>query len=230
MSFIDFLGIGAQKAGTTWLYENLKGHPEIFFPPEKEVHFWDMFYERGVPWYQSLFAGNMDKVCGEITPAYAILPLERIKEIKVLNSRLKIIFIMRNPIERAWSAALMELERAGIKYEEAPDEWFIREFTSEASLKRGDYEACLRNWLKYFPRRQILLLKYEEIKTKPLALLKKVADHLGVDESFFARSSKINDVVFAGKNYPLRQTLKPKLEELYNKKIVDFEGFLKEIG
>lgn len=67
---LDFLGIGAQKAGTTWLQVMLSQHPEIHFPLGKEVHFWNHQY-KGLAWYQAHF-NNSHQNCkqGEITPAY----------------------------------------------------------------------------------------------------------------------------------------------------------------
>jgi len=74
---IEFLGIGAQKAGTSWLYEKMSLHPHLAFPGGKEVHFWDKKIKLGIEWYRSRFSGHKfdGKVCGEITPAYSILPI-----------------------------------------------------------------------------------------------------------------------------------------------------------
>ena len=71
---IDFLGIGAQKAGTTWIYQHLSRHPQICFPAGKEIHFWDHYRNNGVDWWTSLFADDHPgRKQGEITPAYATL-------------------------------------------------------------------------------------------------------------------------------------------------------------
>ena len=119
---LDFLGIGAQKAGTTWLYEQLRLHPDISFPAGKEVHFWDLQYERGIEWYRPLFTHDKCKCLGEITPAYAMLSKVHIEEIRDINPSLKIIYILRNPIHRAWSSALMALKRAEMTIDEASDQ------------------------------------------------------------------------------------------------------------
>jgi hypothetical protein len=71
---LSFLGIGAQKSGTTWLFEMLRQHPEVAFPAGKEVHFWDQRNDRSVDWYLGLFPDN-GKKNGEITPAYAFQEL-----------------------------------------------------------------------------------------------------------------------------------------------------------
>src|SRR5215207_5202714 len=149
--FPDFIGIGAQKAGTTWLHRNLQAHPEIWMPKEKELHYfdekikqrgwvfsrllgkrptdkrwrrqlgsrfkqaskersrqnaaWDLRYFFGRPddgWYASLFEQGRGKVAGEATPDYAILDEEAIAHVHGLMPDAKIIFMMRNPIERPW--------------------------------------------------------------------------------------------------------------------------------
>ena len=77
---LDFLGIGAQKAGTSWLFRWLGAHPRISFPAGKEVHFWDKKRDRGIDWYRGLFDADDGKLHGEITPAYACLSPESIAE------------------------------------------------------------------------------------------------------------------------------------------------------
>lgn len=101
---LNFLGIGAQKCGTTWLFELLSLHPQVRFPAGKEVHFWDGQRERGVDWYEGLFEGQPPSVAvGEITPAYAILAPPIIAEVARAFPALRLIYLIRNPIDRAWS-------------------------------------------------------------------------------------------------------------------------------
>jgi len=114
----DFLGIGAAKTGTSWLWKNLKRHRDIWTPKSKEIHFFDRRIEnRLFPLipneleakirYSSFFLRGklMGKLTGEVTPAYAILPEEKIKLINSWMPDVKIIFIMRDPVLRAWSQA-----------------------------------------------------------------------------------------------------------------------------
>jgi hypothetical protein len=143
---LDFLGIGAQKAGTTWLYEQLKRHSQLAFPLGKEAHFWNRPHDPiTIARYVGRFA-DLTAVAGEITPAYGILPVEIIREIHQQAPRLRLIYLIRNPIERAWSAALMALQRAEMTIDEASDAWFSDHFHSAGSRQRGDYETCLRTW------------------------------------------------------------------------------------
>lgn len=112
-AMLSFMGIGAQKAGTTWLHANLARHPRIGFPGGKEVHYWNA--RRAVlpeQWYRDLFATGDGRVNGDITPAYSTLEPEVVARIGALFPDLRILFLLRDPIERAWSAALMALGRA----------------------------------------------------------------------------------------------------------------------
>lgn len=227
---IDFIGIGAQKSGTSWLYENLNRHNKIRFPGGKEIHFWDMHYEKGISWYLSLFQDIPGKVNGEITPAYAIINQNLIRECFDLNKHLKIIYIIRNPIERAWSSALMALNRAEMTINEASDQWFIDHFKSSGSLNRGDYEKCIKNWCSVFPPKQILILRYELIYQNPYKVLKTVCQHIDVDSQFFdsINEGSLRNYVRKGPGYQTRQSLLDFLVELYQPKIESLSKYLHE--
>lgn len=224
---LDFLGIGAQKAGTTWLYENLRHHPQIAFPGGKEIHYWDLAEnDDGLPAYLSLFETPSDpqhpsQRRGEITPAYGFLPQERIKAIRAINPALRVFYLLRNPIERAWSGALMALHRAEMTIDEASDQWFIDHFQSKGSLARGDYATCIDNWLAVFPREQLLILPFERIGVDSAGLLQACCRHLGVEADFFAPDAGniINQKVHAGLGHPIRPSLMPVLQALYQEKI-----------
>lgn len=212
---VDFLGIGAQKAGTTWVHAQLARHPQIRFAPVKEVHFWDKEYARGYGWYEGLFpTPSRDYIRGEITPAYAILPPSAIREIKDHYPELKLFYLLRDPAERAWSAALMALRNADMTLEEASDQWFIDHFHSRGSRMRTDYETCLRNWLSVFPPQHMLVMDYRQIQENPLALMRTVCAHIGIDPRFYTERDMphFREKVFAAEGSPpIRPELLPFL-------------------
>ena len=225
---LHFLGIGAQKAGTSWLYENLRRHPQIRFPSSKEVHFWDYEpnYLRGFSWYLDRFPPPPNGVInGEITPAYAILPPARIAELHARLPALRLIYMLRNPIERAWSSALMALSRAEMRFEEASDAWFLDHFRSAGSLRHGDYASCLGAWLAEFEMRDFLILFFDEIEKDPLALLRKCEDHLGVRNQLSLMDITCDKVSF-GSGVPIRPALRDALLELYAPPIRRLERML----
>lgn len=109
---LKFLGIGAQKAGTTWLHKLLQKCHVISLPQkQKEVHFWDWHHRKGIEWYiqQFRYSRKTSSYYGEITPCYVVLPEQTIAEISRCFPNLKIVFVARDLIDRAWSAMIMEL-------------------------------------------------------------------------------------------------------------------------
>lgn len=142
----DFLGIGAQKAGTTWLHENLRCHPELYLPDAKELHYFDWDFHQSLRSYAEHFRDGADRVKGEITPGYSILSSIRIALIKDLMPDLRLLFLVRNPISRAWSQALMNLVgRTNRRREDVSDDEFRKHFRSTRSVKRGDYLTTIDN-------------------------------------------------------------------------------------
>jgi len=178
-----FLGIGAQKAGTTWLYRSLQLHPRLGFSTKKEVHFWDEHRDRGIEWYRTQFSED-DRLHGDITPAYAMLEPEVIREIRREFPALRLIYILRNPIERAWSHGKMDLRIQGLRLDDAPSGYFRQHFRHKNSLTRGDAEGCLRRWRGVFPAEQLLTLRFETLCHQPRDLLRRCCDHLGVNDVY----------------------------------------------
>jgi len=177
---LHFLGIGAQKAGTTWLHRSLQLHPRLGFSAKKEVHFWDQQRDRGIAWYREQFSEDDDRLHGDITPAYSILEPEVIREIRQEFPALRLIYILRNPIERAWSHAKMDLRIKELRLDDAPSGYFQQHFRHKNSLTRGDAEGCLRRWRGVFPAEQLLTLRFEDLCHHPRDLLRRCCDHLGV--------------------------------------------------
>jgi hypothetical protein len=218
---IDFLGIGAQKAATTWMYEHLQRHPELRFPGAKEIHFWDLHRERGVEWWLNIFSQEGPWKQGEITPAYALLEESTIREICAIAPELRVLYSIRNPIARAWAAALMALERAEMAFDEASDLWFIDHFKSAGSRQRSDYAACLRRWRSVFPEDRVQVVFFDDIITQPAKVLARVADHLGVDSGFYTgiEPNELSTPVFSGPAYDVRPPLLEFLRTLYRPEI-----------
>lgn len=226
---LHFLGIGAQKAGTTWLYFNLVKHPGIFLTAEKELHFWDRHRQRGLDWYRAQFAAApTGRKAGEITPAYGILAPEVIAEVRREFPDVRLIYLMRNPIERAWSSALMALPRAEMTIDEASDTWFIDHFNAAGSIRRGDYEACLRAWRAVYPEEQIHIELFDDIVADPRSVLKRCAMHIGVDPDFFNAHphEELSVPLNAGPGHEMRPSLRRYLDRLYRPKIESLSRYL----
>lgn len=227
MNFPKFICIGSQRAGTTWLYECLKEHPEVYVPLTKELHFFDRFYSEGVESYSSNFPiDEIDKVktWGEITPNYYQVPcaLERIHK---LLPEVKIIYILREPVSRAYSQYQLFVQNdfKGESFEEV-----LEKHSSVIDLSlQGKH---LEKLYTIFPRKNVLVLFYDELLGDPEAFIKKVFVFLGVNASFVPKilSKKINKVAW------------PKLQSWLNKigfswvielvKKTPFAGFFQRVG
>jgi hypothetical protein len=218
VDMLDFLGIGAQKAGTTWIYQHLSRRPDIRFPAGKEVHFWDCCRSNGVAWWTGLFAdGHQRQKQGEITPAYATLDEATIREIAAVAPNLRVFFSLRNPIARAWSSALMALERAEMTIDDASHLWFLDHFKSAGSRRRGDYLSCIKRWQAVFCDEQFLTIMFDDIIKDPRGVLVRLCRHLGADTSWVGElpAAELAMPVFAGPGFDLPEPLLVSLRVLY---------------
>jgi Sulfotransferase domain len=196
----DFLVLGAQKAGTTALYEYLRRHPQITGPSWKEVSFFDRHWARGESWYRGNFpnrARTRGKLTGEASPSYVFHPLapRRVQEL-VPDARL--IVLVRNPVDRALSQYNHEvaLGREPLPFEEALDaeeerlrgveermeadpRYFSCEWWSHTYKARGRYAEQLVRWLAVFPREQLLVLPSDDLGSDPARAHAQVLEFLG---------------------------------------------------
>jgi hypothetical protein len=191
---VGFLIAGAQKAGTTALFDYLAELPELELPKIKEAHFFDE--EETIDWaspdygrYHALFS-DPARLWGEATPIYCYWPnaLERIRD---YNPAMKLILLFRDPIERAWSHWKMEYARGK---ESEPFDWCIRDGRARMAegtpypgfhrvfsyVERGFYGRQLDRALGLFPREQLLLLGSERLKRDPTGAIRMICDFLGV--------------------------------------------------
>jgi len=191
---VGFLVAGAQKAGTTALFDYLAELPGLELPAVKEAHFFDD--EERVDWrapdyapYHALF-GDPARLWGEATPIYLYWP-NALERIRAYNPAIKLILLFRDPIERAWSHWKMEYARGK---ETEPFGWCIREGRARMAdagpypgfhrvfsyVERGYYGRQLARTLALFPRDQLLLLGSDELRREPTATIGKLCEFLGI--------------------------------------------------
>ena len=176
----NFIVAGAPKAGTTWLYQCLKEHPDIFVSTPKEVHYFsrDRCYEKGIEWYLSYFQDAEESILGEVCPSY--MYLEKVPpRMHAWNPHVKLIFMVRNPIDRAYSEYCMSIDHWGNKQT-------IDQALSASSqiVHCGLYYQQIQEFLKFFPQQQIQTLLYDDLKKDPERLLKEVYNFLGASKTF----------------------------------------------
>jgi hypothetical protein len=157
-------------------------HPRAWRP---ELLRWDLHYflrNRGHDWYRSLFRPAPYQIAGEITPRYSILDGGAIRAVSELFPELKLIFVMRNPIERSWSqVAKGALDERGPAARELRIEELVRRLRSQGVRRRSDYPAILRHWTAQFAPSRIFVAFFEEIESSPRTLLERLFDFLGVE-------------------------------------------------
>jgi len=132
-------------------------------------------------WYKSLFAPSGSRLAGEITPAYSILTREDVLNIKQLFPQLKIIFLVRNPIERAWSHLRYDYKTG--KVSDLSDLEEVKSVVDSASQElRSDYLRSYRIWTGVFGKKQVHLDFYDRIREFPKTLLEDVGAFLDLSD------------------------------------------------
>jgi hypothetical protein len=200
----DFIIIGAQKGGTTYLYDELARHPGVVAARTKEIHFLDRYYNRGLDWYRAFFPRNLANgpearaLTGEASPGYLFHPWAAQRAYAVAP-RARLIALLRNPVDRAYShyqhevrlgyehlsfeaAIEQESDRLGgeaerLQADPAYDGFNHRHF---AYLARGVYVDQLRAWREVFPAEQILVLQSEDFQKDVSVTLRRVLQFLGL--------------------------------------------------
>jgi hypothetical protein len=197
----DFVIIGAQRAGTTSLHAYLSAHPQVRTPAKKELHYLTDRHERGLDWYLGQFPSAVPagSIVGEATPYALFHPLAP-GRLKAIFPNVKLIALLRNPVDRAYSHYLLEraqgfetldfsaaldaeAERlAGEEFRIIADPAHVsRSHKHFSYLARGDYAPQLARWFSHFPREQILILRSEDLYVRTASMFARVASFLGID-------------------------------------------------
>lgn len=193
----NFICIGAQKSGTTWLHYMLAQHPDICMPIKKELFFFDKeenFEGLGPEGYENFFSHyGKESAVGEITAAYFWTRAidhsydfnayrsgtpERVRSL--LGSDVKLIILLRHPVWRAVSAYVHHMQRQRIRLGEN----IMSAGKRHGILSMGFYSRHLEPWMEAFGPRNVLVRSYDEIKTDKMGLLRDVYDFLGVRNDF----------------------------------------------
>ena len=239
----EFICIGAQKAGTTWLFGQLAKHPEFSMLPVKEFHYFDRSPEYPSPktlgetklrsrlkdrewrkwclrsigralftgdlkrarwwsryhlrtfsdeWYLSLFK-SADGITGDVTPGYSLLEEKDVRRMRDTVPSAKILFLIRNPIDRAWSM-FRHAQKFGIELDAEDLEDFKKRVEAPRQSLRSDYLRTIDLYSKYYPPGQILLGFFDAVAKDPRALLKSVLAFLGAEDVNFSHDigKKVN--------------------------------------
>ncbi|WP_424931107.1 sulfotransferase family protein [Amaricoccus macauensis] len=174
---VDFIGIGVQKAATSWLHDVLSAHSGIEASTPKEIDFFTHHVDRGYEWYESFFRSDeADVKRGECSPSY-FYSLSAPARANAYNPEFRIIAILRDPVARAFSNHLHEIRKGHI-----PDTRTFEDALEANPLyvEQGRYKRNLERWLDVFGREAVLVLLAEDIAADPETAYARVCAHLGV--------------------------------------------------
>lgn len=179
----DFVIVGPQKCATTWMYEGLAEHPEVYVPDTDSVHYFDMEYHRGTEWYRQHFPADPDgyEVIGEETPSYirSEATPERIAD---LNPDAKLLFSLRNPVDRAFSHYWHEKSKGKISFEF--EELFENYDLYENWIRPGMYVDHIERFEEHFDSDQLKLLYFDDLVADDESFIESVYDFVGADPTF----------------------------------------------
>jgi len=261
----DFICIGAQKAGTTWLHHNLRQHPQIWLPPVKELHYLDhkppSLYKRlfGKPahlrearlhlkktlisfpacaslddlrwalryslgrrndrWYASLFPKLDGRLTGEVCPGYARMTEAQVCELHTKMPDARIIYLLRNPVDRAWSTTVMHFNKP--KYggiEKADDEQILAHVADQRTQRHSDYLSNLAAWEHSYGD-NFYVGFFDELQLDPVSFLRGVLDFLGVNSGAGMIPEGVDRKVNKGTVETVPARFRPLLWDLYGEQI-----------
>jgi hypothetical protein len=207
----DFLCVGAQKGGTSWLYHQLTLHLDFWMPPVKELHYFDAlsrvkrpnlprckdrrdqwFLERmtelgarpyiDLHGYSRLFEPKAELLSGDITPAYSLLNDELIERIISYFPNLKVIFLARDPVERAWSQLSMDARVGSIpSFDTTNVDEVTRYLLNPAVLLRSYPSKIVARWRRHVRPDLFRIYFFDDLERDPAGLRRSILRFLGAD-------------------------------------------------
>lgn len=191
---------------------------------------------RSSHWYTSLFSQGKSrgKVTGDITPLYAPMPESNIEAISKHFPQIRIIYILRNPIERTWShillrcVSLVDWKPENLTEEIVRKTVFTRDLKDEWLWANGKYTKNISRWEKYFGREQMLIEFYDNLKQEPKEFLKNIYQFIGVEDTDFA---KLELVEARFNKKPIHLKIPPDIEKIFSEYYLEeLEELEKQFG
>ncbi|MEM1293838.1 MAG: sulfotransferase domain-containing protein [Verrucomicrobiota bacterium] len=257
--FPDFLILGPQRTGTSWLSYHLKAHPEVFLPKGKETYFFstlleperqhfdyprledylDMAMSDSTPrklrrQVESLVlhqSSYAPKVLGDATASNATLSPAVIREICLINPDIKAILTMRVPKERVWSHAKKKFtEHSDQRIEDIDPEALDKFLRAGGQLQRGMYSVMIENWRKHLKPDNLLIAEFRLIDEEPKQFLTEVLTFLGVEATRFPEQRELKERVYPTEKSSMPDTIKERIAELYSTASQDYESTLQYLN
>jgi hypothetical protein len=226
----EFMIIGAAKAGTTALNEYLSQHPQIFMCPLKEPQFFstDVIYERGLAWYEGLFAdAKSGQICGEASTSYTFFPSTPLTPQRIHQAipNVKLIYLIREPVSRVQSACLQTIKYQKNVLNDRETNYSVDELIQlgedpknslglSSFIQSSQYITQIEQYLSFFKSEQLLVVFQADLVTKTDEVLRTIFDFIGVDSAIFPsfkttiNKNVTSDMIQNLKNEKLLQRLK----------------------
>lgn len=235
----NFLIVGAQKSGTSSLFDYIVQHPNVSPPERKEIHYFDYHLDWGLNWYLSHFPKKKheNNITGEASPSYLIFE-NAPTEIKLLFPDIKIIIILRDPVQRAISQYKMEKFRGleKLNFAKAIREEDNRILKSDhfrvryGYVEQGKYLTYLENYYNCFDKSNILVINSEFFFKRTDYVVKKVFEFLNIDSTVKIQTKHMNNSKLNfDASLAVIQDLQVKFQG-QEKKIIDFLKDKESIG
>ncbi len=223
MKLPTFLVVGIEKAGTTSIYQYLNQHPQVYMSPVKETNFlerdWENFQGKPNPkridtWekYSNLFSNVQDEIAiGEVSPNYLFHYKSSSERIIKYVPDVKIIAILRNPVDRAYSDYLMHL-RDSINVEKVRSLTEQVQFRADTSftLKKGFYYTPVKYYFDTFGKERVKIYLYNDLSENSSAMMQDMYQFIGVNSDFTPDTSERQQVAAVPKNQSLNNLMKTK--------------------
>lgn len=243
----NFLIIGAPRGGTSSLFFYLNHHSSIFPCKIKEPNFFAMYYDRGINWYRTFFPTVLKKrqfektnktkfVTGEASTQYYWHP-QVPKRVKETVPNVKLIMLLRNPVDRSYSQYKMEVRHGNEKlsFEEAiakekeriegeydkmlyNELYFSEKYTMHAYISKSLYFNFIKQWFDYFPKENFLFVKSEDFYQNTKHIMKEIFQFLDVPLIPFNESKILRKGIYENIDSKTRENLKQYFKP-YNEKL-----------
>ncbi|MEM9267179.1 MAG: sulfotransferase [Cyanobacteria bacterium P01_F01_bin.13] len=219
-----FLIIGVQKSGTTSIYSYLKQHPQVYMSPVKETNFFERDWTTAaadvlrrkrdniITWedYQQLFAAATEQhlALGEVSPNYMFHYQFAAKHIQTRLPDVKLLAVLRNPVQRAFSDYLMHMRDAVVGKQTPLAEQVRSRGDASYVLLKGKYYEPLKHFIDRFGRSRVDVFLYDDLRQDSQAFMQNLYRSIGVDSDFVVDTSKKLQVAKVPKNQTMNRLLK----------------------
>ncbi len=248
----DFIVIGVGRSGTTSLFNYLEQHPSIVRSSYDEIGFFDDNFHLGISWYRSMFPTIFTKffvklqtkhfMTYEVTPWYVRRPWTA-RRIKNLLPNVKLIVVLRNPVDRTYShyhmakrnnekrdfETVIDEDITNIsQWDKKPkdDSYFLNE-VQNSKLARGFYYEQLKQWFEIFPKKQILIIPSEKLSVQTIDTVQEVFGFLNLPKYEIKNTKKVNVAKYEKMDQKTRERLveffRPHNKRLYDLLNSEFE-------